>query len=130
MDKLTDKEKLKNVIDALGVKIPEFRKKLNYSSNTTVYNVLKEVHGISTDMINRIIHAYPDVSYLYLKRGQGTPLRVGPAATTQKNILGIGTAPEEEITIKEFLKMPSQIRFLEEEIIKLKNELKELKDGK
>lgn len=128
MDKLTDKEKLKNVIDALGVKIPEFRKKLNYSSNTTVYNVLKEVHGISTDMINRIIHAYPDVSYLYLKRGQGTPLRVGPAATTQKNILGIGTTPEEEITIKEFLTMPIRIRFLEEEIIKLKNELKEIKD--
>lgn len=125
MEKVTDKEILKNVIDALGVKIPEFRKKLKYSSNTTIYNVFKEVHGISNDMINRILNAYPEVSYLYLKRGQGVPLRIGPAATNQKNILRTGM--EEDISLKEFFSLPSQVRFLQEEILKLKNELNELK---
>lgn len=126
MEKLTDKEILKNVITALGVKVPEFRKQLKYSSNTTIYNVFNEVHGISNDMINRIIQAYPEVSYLYLKRGQGVPLRVGPAVTNQKNILGIKDEVE-EIPMKEFLTLPGRVRELEKIVEELQ---RKIKDGK
>jgi hypothetical protein len=126
MEKLTDKEIINNVISALGVSVPEFRKKLNYSSNTTIYNVQKEVHGISTDMINRIMQSYPEVSYLYLKRGQGTPLRVGPAVTNQKNIFGI----ENELTMKDFLSLPLKIIELEEQLKNLRKEVEQLKSGK
>lgn len=122
MEKLTDKEILKNVITALGVKVPEFRKQLKYSSNTTIYNVFNEVHGISNDMITRIIQAYPEVSYLYLKRGQGVPLRVGPAVTNQKNILGIKDEAE-EIPMKEFLTLPGRVRELEKIVEELQRKI-------
>jgi hypothetical protein len=129
MEKLSDKEILKNVMTALGVKIPEFRKNLKYNSNTTIYNVLKNVHGISGDMMNRIMQAYPEVSYLYLKRGQGVPLKVGPSVTNQKNIFGLEN-PEELISIKEFLMLPSKVAKLEELVISLRKEIEELKSGK
>lgn len=125
--KIEDKEILRNVMTALGVKTPEFRKKLKYSSNTTIYNVFNDVHGISSDMINRILNAYPEVSYLYLKRGQGTPLRVGPAVTNQKHILR--THSEEDfISIQEFLQLPNKVKRLEEKIKTLEEELKQLKN--
>lgn len=122
MEKLTDKEILKNVISALGVKVPEFRKALKYNSNTTIYNVFKEVHGISNDMMNRIMQAYPEVSYLYLKRGQGVPLRVGPAVTNQRNILGYGES-EEEISMKEFLTLPGRVKELEKLVEELQRKI-------
>ena len=61
MEKHVDKVILKNVINALGVKTSEFRQKLNYSSNTTIYNVFNEVHGISSDMISSIFKAFPEI---------------------------------------------------------------------
>jgi hypothetical protein len=106
--------------------VPEFRKQLKYNSNTTIYNVFNEVHGISSDMINRIMQAYPEVSYLYLKRGQGVPLRVGPAVTNQKNILGYGET-EEEISMKEFLTLPGRVKELEELVKELR---KKINNGK
>ncbi len=129
MEKLKDDEILRNVIDALGVKVPEFRKQLNYSSNTTIYNVFKGVHKISSDMINRILHAYPEVNYLYLKRGQGVPLKVGPAVTNQKNILGI-TDQAEEITMKDIMLLPLKFMELEEEVRQLRKEIEKYKSGK
>lgn len=127
MEKLTDKEILKNVITALGVKVPEFRKALKYNSNTTIYNVFNEVHGISNDMMNIIRQAYPEVSYLYLKRGQGVPLRVGPAVNNQRNVLGYGERSEEEISMKEFLTLPGRVKKLEELVEELQ---RKIKDGK
>ena len=34
---LNDAEILQNVINAIGVRIPEFRTKLGYNTNTTIY---------------------------------------------------------------------------------------------
>jgi len=126
MEKLTDKEILKNVIDALGVKKPEFRKKLKYNSNTTIYNIFNEVHGISNDMINRIIQAYPEVNYLYLKRGVGKPLKADSIAS--KNIIDDKTP--DELTVNELLTLPKRIEKLEELVATLQNQINNLIEEK
>ena len=121
-----DKEILQNVIEALGVRIQEFREKIGYGTNTTIYNVLNETNGISSDMINRIITKYPEVSYLYLKKGEGHPIRIGPAVTNQKNILGLYDK-NEFINIYDFFKLPSVVQELKEQVQKLKEEINQLK---
>ncbi|WP_395073807.1 hypothetical protein [Flavobacterium sp.] len=126
---------LQNVIDALGVRIPEFRTKIGYSTNTTIYNVLHGVNGISIDMINRIITKYPEVSYLYLKKGVGEPIRIGPAVTNQKNILGL-YEKDDFVNIHDFLKLPGIVEELrkkvndfEKKVNDLEKEIKDLKKG-
>ncbi len=123
---LTDAEILQNVINAIGVRIPEFRTKLGFATNTTIYNVLKNVNGISSDMINRILKYYPEVSYLYLKKGEGKPIRVGPAVTNQKNILELHDK-EEFLNIYDFLKLPEIVEELKNRIFVLEKEITELK---
>ena len=59
---------------------------------------------------------------MYLKRGQGIPLRVGPAVTNQRNILGFGD-PEEEISMKEFLTLPSRVKELEKLVEELQKKI-------
>ncbi|WP_445717923.1 hypothetical protein [Flavobacterium sp.] len=116
MEKHVDKVILKNVINALGVKTSEFRQKLNYSSNTTIYNVFNEVHGISSDMISRIIKAYPEINEMYLKRGIGNPLK-----TTQSTLDSFNL--HEDLTVNELLKLPKRIEMLEELVDKLQNQI-------
>lgn len=118
-NKIKDKEIIQNVMDALGVKAPEFAKKIGLATTTTIYNVKNEVHGISNDLINRIIDKYPEVNYLYLKRGQGSPLRSsGPDATIQKNILGKSL---KEITLHELYLLPGKVEKLERRILELES---------
>lgn len=123
---LTDAEILQNVINAIGVRIPEFRVKLGFGTNTTIYNVLKGVNGISSDMINRILNKYPDVSYLYLKKGEGKPIRTGPAATNQKNILE-DYSTKDFVSIQDFLKLPEIVEELKNRITILENKINQLK---
>ncbi|WP_339833206.1 hypothetical protein [uncultured Flavobacterium sp.] len=121
MTKLENKEILDNVIEALGVKKPEFRKALKYSSNTTIYNVYNGVHGISNDMINRILNAYPEVNHLYLKRGHGTPLKT-EVSESFSNINA-----DENISINEFLNLPKKVKLLEQMIYDLSKQVNDLK---
>ncbi len=81
-------------LSTLSVKTSESRQKLNYSSNTTIYNVFNEVHGISSDMISRIIKAYPEINEMYLKRGIGNPLK-----TTQSTLDSFNL--HEDLTVNE-----------------------------
>lgn len=122
--KLSDKEIIQNVMDSLGIKSPEFAKELELSSVTSIYNIKNGVHGISNEMINKIITKYPEVNYLYLKRGQGTPLRNQGADTTiQKNLFSKTT---KEITLHDLLKMPEKLEKLEQEVEDLKNKIEGL----
>ena len=116
MEKHVDKVILKNVINALGVSTSEFRQNLNYSSNTTIYNVFNEVHGISSDMITRILKAYPEVNEQYLKRGIAKPLKTNLSTSDNFNL-------HEDLTINELLILPKRIEKLEELVEKLQKQI-------
>ena len=73
-------------------------------------------------MENKIIHAYPEVSDLYLRRGQGSPLRIENSQIKYNNNI-----IEEIITIQELLSLP--IKILEPMIYDLKNEIDNFKRG-
>lgn len=127
--KLEDKIILKNIIFSLGIRIPEFRIKLGYSTNTTIYNVTSGRNLISSDMINRILSKFPEVSYLYLKKGDGDPLVSGASFTTQKNILE-GSNKDYFLNINEFIKLPNEVKHLKNRIKDLEIEIEKIKSGK
>lgn len=126
---LTDPEILQNVIDAIGVRIPEFRTKIGYATNTTIYNVMKGVNGISSDMINRILNKYPEVSYLYLKRGEGHPIRVGQLVKSYNPIAELYDK-NSFINIYDFLKIPAMVEELKNKVSELEVQIEKLKSGK
>jgi hypothetical protein len=126
---IEDEVIIQNVLNALGVRIPEFRKKLGYSSDTSIHNVLKKVHGISNDMINKILINYQEVSYLYLKKGEGQPLRPGATVTSQKSISRVHN-PNDFINIYDFLKLPAVVEDLKNQVKELKKEVEKIKSGK
>lgn len=123
------KEILVNIIKELGVGVTEFRKKLGYKSNTTIYNIIRlNIHGISPEMAEKIMIAYPEVNYLYLKRGEGNPIKTSAAAKTmQNNIFSTTTREEENINIYEFLKLPTTVKKLQGIIEELQQEIELLK---
>lgn len=127
---ISDSEIMINVLDALDLNAKQLAEKLKFNSHNTVYNVTKGKSGISNDMMNRIMTEFPEISYLYLKKGQGEPLRTGPAVTMQKNILGIRQKESEMpdfINIREYLKLPAIVSQLQEEIRQLRADIEELK---
>ena len=117
---------LKSVLRALNVSVNDFFKKLDYSTHTSIYNVLNGKYAMSADMIQRIQSNYPQVSYLYLTRGKGEPIVNGSAYTTQRNMLN---QREESVNPMElFLTMPEQIKYLVSTIDELKIQNSEILD--
>ncbi len=138
---LPDKDILHNVIEALRISdtkykdmnVQEFAKKLQYGSHVTVYNVLNDKNGISKDMIHRIILSFPQVSYNYLTRGQGTPIIEGGRAVGQSNILNIKNWEAEEKenapvgSMADFLYLPENIKELNRKMEIVLSEIASLK---
>lgn len=87
MKQLKDSEILENVIKALKLSKNSFSKALNYQSSMTIYNITNNQNSqMSDDMINRIRVTFPNVSFLYLTKGEGNPLTSEVGMKNQSNI--------------------------------------------
>lgn len=90
---------LKEVIEKCGLTPYAFVKKLKYKSPGTIYHVLNGENGekeIPVNMRQRIILAFPNVSYNYLKTGTGDVFLTGSELTNQLNLFNIKPLEEDE----------------------------------
>lgn len=85
---LEAKDRLKIVLEELRYSANELSKELGYSSPSSVYHVLNGLNNLSTDMANKITTRFPEVSYLYLTQGKGSPLLTPKFKQAQANLFG------------------------------------------
>lgn len=84
---ITDAEILKNVIEKLRINANRMARDCEYKSKASIYHVLNGINNITDDMISRIMKAYPEVSYIYLKKGEGSITLTDSQIQNQKNLL-------------------------------------------
>lgn len=68
--KLEDKDIMKNILAVLRYSALAFSKELEYSSHSSIHHVLTGKNSISDDMANKIIKHFPEVNWLYIKKGE------------------------------------------------------------
>ncbi len=107
---IKDSEKLQKVIDALRTNAYAFSVKLGYRSPGTIYHVLKGENNLSDAMIDKIVFAFPEVNYSFLKKDEGKVLLSPEEVKNQMNLLNIKKQPllnmsEIEIDDPNFLMM-------------------------
>lgn len=94
--KLEDKDIIKNILTELRYSGLAFSKELGYSSHSTIHHILTGKNCISDDMANKIIKRFPNVNWLYIKKGEEPLLLPDKMAMSQANFKKINR--EEEIT--------------------------------
>ncbi len=114
---LSDNEILVNVMSALGIGVKDFAKKLDVA-DSTIYAVKQGTNNLSENLINKIIYAYPQINYVYLRTGNGEVLRDNIQQVMQKNIL---VTRNKEISL-----IAEKIDLLEIRIISMEQKIKEL----
>lgn len=93
----SDSERLRTVLDILGITAYKLAKELGYKTPSTVYHVTNGKNGLSHQLMEGIVKRYPTVNYLYLKNGQGNPLLTSEEEVLrQKNSL-IGKVPTDNM---------------------------------
>lgn len=106
---IKDSDRLQMVIDALRISSNAFSVKLGYRSPGTVYHVLKGQNNLSDGMIDKIVFTFPEVSYPFLKKGEGEVILSPEEQKNQMNLLNIrkpnSTFEEIEIDDPNFLLM-------------------------
>lgn len=122
MGKLDDSTKLRQLMEALGVKANGLYKKLGYKSHRSVYQVLDnpETYNISPNMIERIVKAYPNVNYNFLVHDELPILLDESGMIAQSNILNIPLKQDSSaLKIAKMLEMPSQLDRIERKLDEL-----------
>lgn len=94
--KMTDSEIVTKVIEALDLTVHAFTLKLKYSASS-VYQVIKGRNTLSSSMIERIIHYFPNVNYKFLKDGEGEVLLDDVQRKNQMNLFNIADDNRESI---------------------------------
>ncbi|TYP76236.1 hypothetical protein [Aquimarina intermedia] len=71
-----DAVRLNKVLEKLGITGNELSRELDYKSPSSVYQILEghQNKKLSNKMINKIIARFPQISYKYLKKGEGDVL--------------------------------------------------------
>jgi hypothetical protein len=83
--------RLQKVLDILGITGNELSKELGYKSASSVYQILEghQNKSISNKMIDKIINKFPQVSYKFLKKGEGNVIvDDSTKAIVQANLFG------------------------------------------
>ena len=82
-----DSVRLTTVLDLLHITGNKLSKILNYKSAASVYHVLEGRNNLSPAMIEGIIKEFPEISYTFLKTGQGQPrLSTDADRQSQRNL--------------------------------------------
>lgn len=92
-----------------------FAKSLEYKRPDTIYNVLNDKYGISSDLVNKIITKYPEINPQWLLTGEGEMIR--DKKMVDKKMLDDFNAIISEESVP-YITQQSQI-----EILKKENEL-------
>jgi plasmid maintenance system antidote protein VapI len=106
MVQMSDSDKVLKVIEALELNVNSFTNKLEYKSPSTVSHVIKGLNQLSDGMIVRIINKFPNVSYNFLKNGQGEVLLSEEEKINQTNFFNIG---EPKSDMFDFIQLPKKI---------------------
>ena len=82
-----DSVRLTTVLDLLHITGNKLSKILGYKSAASVYHVLENRNNLSPAMIEGIIKEFPEISYTFLKTGQGQPrLSTDADRQSQRNL--------------------------------------------
>lgn len=115
-----------NIIsDELNLSLVQISEKAKIKSGT-LYRISSGTNRFSTNTMNKIMNAFPNINYSFLIRGEGHPTREGKQLTNQNNVLG----RENEIDLQKEIfaslaLLNKKITFLQLDIEEIKKALKE-----
>ncbi len=112
---MEDSKILETTLEALGINANILSKKLGFKSHSSIYHILHGRNELSSNMIYKIIRAYPNVNKGYLSKSQLPILLDERQMLSQANILNISLAQKPEInTIQRLLDIPDQLDRIEQ----------------
>lgn len=114
---ISDKEIMAQLLEALNMKAYPFSIKLEKVHRSTIYNILQGVHGISYELVEKIIDKFPNVNPDFLKKGKHPVLindRLQP------------TAHPDDQHVFDVLSIPQRLMNLEESQKRIEDKLNQL----
>jgi len=85
--KLTDSEIMSSLLEKLRYSANSFAKELGLTPSS-IYHIVNGKNTISDNLCTRITTKFPEVNFLYLKRGEEPMFINSSLSRTQYNILG------------------------------------------
>jgi hypothetical protein len=104
--KLTDGEIVNKVLDALNITANSLVVKLKYKSPATVYHIINGINKISDGFITRTVTTFPNVSYKFMKEGEGDVLLKEDARINPGNFFNVA---DRKSDFEEFGNLPAKI---------------------
>lgn len=96
-------KRLKTVIDIIGLSVPKLTESIGYKEPQTIYHVLKGRQNMSESLMLAIANKYPNISFIYLKDGEGEPQLDVKMQYAQMNLLGTDNEVSKEDKIIAYL---------------------------
>lgn len=106
MGKFTDGNKINVLLEALDLTANAFAVKLKYKSPATVYHIINGINQISDGFITRVVTMFPDVSYRFMKEGEGEVILKDDAKINQGNFFNTA---DRKSDFEEFGNLPNKI---------------------
>lgn len=97
-EKKLSAEVIAKVLEALNTSANAFAKKLNVTPGS-IYHIINGLNVLSNQMIEKIIHAYPSVSYNFLKHMEGDVLLNDYEKRNQMNLFNIREDKSESVDL-------------------------------
>lgn len=85
--KMNDSEIIARLLDKLRFSANSFAKEVGVTPSA-IYHILNGQNTLSDNLSNRIVAKFPEVNYLYLKKGEEPMFVNSSLAQTQFNLLG------------------------------------------
>lgn len=115
MQTISDSEKLRLVLEALGETANSFSIKLGYKSHQSVYHVLKGENNFSSGMKERALQKFPNINANFLNKNEFPVLLDAKETQMQMNVLNLVDQESQEfILFKRFMALPDQLDRIEE----------------
>lgn len=123
---LEDKEILEQLLFALKINKKTLSERLGYKSPMSIYYVEQGRNLINDNMIDKIIKEFPQVNYMFLKKGEYPILKNKASEQIQRNVFGVPET-QKEVTLEELKKLPERVRKLEDQVEFLLEQLQKQK---
>ena len=118
---------LQNILDALGISPNFMATKLGYASPSAIYHILKGRNSFSEDMKQKIMKAYPNVSYEFMKKGTLPVILDENGTQNQMNLFSLIPVESKEYNkFMSFMKVPDDIDYLKEKVQKMESMITEI----
>lgn len=82
-------ERIQMILEEFRLTVNAFRVELGYKNNNTLTRILKGEYGISNNLIDRIVNAFPSVNIDFLKNGELPITLDSNEQLIQATVLGI-----------------------------------------